>query len=73
METDFPGFFDMAKGGTLFLDEIGTMSFEIQSMLLKSFVAGNLAVSLAWKEKFSSQAACPNMKYSERPLKNICS
>ena len=30
-----PGFFDMAKGGTLFLDEIGTMSFEIQSMLLR--------------------------------------
>ena len=30
-----PGFFEMAKGGTLFLDEIGTMSFEIQSMLLR--------------------------------------
>lgn len=30
-----PGFFDMAKGGTLFLDEIGTLSFEIQSMLLR--------------------------------------
>lgn len=30
-----PGFFDMAKGGMLFLDEIGTMSFEIQSMLLR--------------------------------------
>ena len=25
----------MAKGGTLFLDEIGTMSYEIQSMLLR--------------------------------------
>lgn len=34
-ETSKPGFFDMAKGGTLFLDEIGTMSFEIQSMLLR--------------------------------------
>lgn len=30
-----PGFFDMAKGGTLFLDEIGTMSVEIQGMLLR--------------------------------------
>lgn len=30
-----PGFFDMAKGGTLFLDEIGTMTYEIQSMLLR--------------------------------------
>ena len=29
------GYFDMAKGGTLFLDEIGTMSYEIQSMLLR--------------------------------------
>ena len=30
-----PGFFDMAKGGTLFLDEIGTLSLEIQAMLLR--------------------------------------
>ena len=30
-----PGYFDMAKGGTLFLDEIGTMSYEIQSSLLR--------------------------------------
>ena len=29
------GYFDMAKGGTLFLDEIGTMSYEIQSLLLR--------------------------------------
>lgn len=29
------GYFDMAKGGTLFLDEIGTMSYEIQTMLLR--------------------------------------
>ena len=29
------GYFDMAKGGTLFLDEIGTMSYEIQSSLLR--------------------------------------
>lgn len=29
------GYFDMAKGGTLFLDEIGTMSFDIQAMLLR--------------------------------------
>lgn len=29
------GYFDMAKGGTLFLDEIGTMSYGIQSMLLR--------------------------------------
>lgn len=29
------GFFDIAKGGTLFLDEVGTMSLEIQSMLLR--------------------------------------
>lgn len=34
-DTAKPGFFDLAKGGTLFLDEIGTMSFEIQSMLLR--------------------------------------
>ncbi len=34
-DTAKQGFFDMAKGGTLFLDEIGTMSFEIQSMLLR--------------------------------------
>lgn len=29
------GYFDMAKGGTLFLDEVGTMSYEIQSLLLR--------------------------------------
>lgn len=29
------GYFDMAKGGTMFLDEIGTMSYEIQSLLLR--------------------------------------
>ena len=34
-DTAKAGYFDMAKGGTLFLDEIGTMSFEIQSMLLR--------------------------------------
>ena len=34
-DTAKDGFFDMARGGTLFLDEIGTMSFEIQSMLLR--------------------------------------
>lgn len=34
-DTAKQGYFDMAKGGTLFLDEIGTMSIEIQSMLLR--------------------------------------
>lgn len=34
-DTSKAGYFDMAKGGTLFLDEIGTMSYEIQSMLLR--------------------------------------
>lgn len=34
-DTAKPGYFDIAKGGTLFLDEIGTMSIEIQSMLLR--------------------------------------
>lgn len=29
------GYFDKAKGGTLFLDEIGTMSYEVQAMLLR--------------------------------------
>ena len=34
-DTAKEGFFDMAKGGTLFLDEIGTLSLEIQAMLLR--------------------------------------
>ena len=34
-DTAKTGYFNMAKGGTLFLDEIGTMSYEIQSMLLR--------------------------------------
>ena len=34
-DTAKTGYFDMAKGGTLFLDEIGTMTYEIQSMLLR--------------------------------------
>lgn len=34
-DTAKTGYFDMAKGGTLFLDEIGTMSYEIQSTLLR--------------------------------------
>ena len=34
-DTTKAGYFDMAKGGTLFLDEIGTMSYDIQSMLLR--------------------------------------
>lgn len=34
-DTARTGYFDMAKGGTLFLDEIGTMSYEIQSLLLR--------------------------------------
>ena len=34
-DTAKTGYFDMAKGGTLFLDEVGTMSYEIQSMLLR--------------------------------------
>ena len=34
-DTAKAGYFDMAKGGTLFLDEIGTMSYEIQTMLLR--------------------------------------
>ena len=34
-DTAKTGYFDMAQGGTLFLDEIGTMSYEIQSLLLR--------------------------------------
>ena len=29
------GYFDLAKGGTLFLDEVGTLSPEVQAMLLR--------------------------------------
>lgn len=48
-----PGFFDMAKGGTLFLDEIGTMSFEIQSMLLRVLQENIYMPIGGQKEKFA--------------------
>ncbi|MCS2326032.1 sigma-54 dependent transcriptional regulator [Bacteroides fragilis] len=48
-----PGFFDMAKGGTLFLDEIGTMSFEIQSMLLRVLQENIYMPIGGQKEKFT--------------------
>lgn len=47
------GFFDMAKGGTLFLDEIGTMSFEIQSMLLRVLQENIYMPIGGQKEKFA--------------------
>lgn len=34
-DTNKDGYFEMAKGGTLFLDEIGTLSVEVQAMLLR--------------------------------------
>lgn len=34
-DTNREGYFGRTEGGTLFLDEIGTLSFEVQSMLLR--------------------------------------
>ena len=52
-DTNREGFFETARGGTLFLDEVGTLSMEVQSMLLRTLQEGSYIPIGSNREKHS--------------------
>lgn len=52
-DTNREGFFETARGGTLFLDEVGTLSMEVQSMLLRTLQEGTYIPIGSNREKHS--------------------
>ena len=66
------GYFEMAKGGTLFLDEIGTLSLDVQAMLLRVLQEGTYIPIGGNRENEDFQFAIQEKWFREDLYHRLC-